>query len=105
VAGKSKIKLWDDGARFVIIILRMIMLYDPLRIFLPVGAGLTFLGFIAWIAGLVAAGRLVLPNSAIFLFIAALLTLLLGLVSSQLSSSRIYYHGDETILIDEEIDG
>jgi len=80
------------------------MLYDPLRIFLPVGVGLTFLGFLAWIAGLVNAGRLVLPNSAIFLFIAALLTLLLGLVSSQIASSRIYYHGDETILVDEELD-
>jgi len=103
-SGKSKIKLWDDGARFVIIILRMIMLYDPLRIFLPVGVGLTFLGFLAWIAGLVNAGRLVLPNSAIFLFIAALIILLLGLVSSQIASSRIYYHGDETILVDEELD-
>ena len=103
-SGKSKIKLWDDGTRFVIIILRMIMLYDPLRIFLPVGVVLSVLGLLAWIAGLVAAGRLVLPNSAIFLFIAALLTLLLGLVSSQISSTRIYYHGDETILIDEELD-
>jgi glycosyltransferase involved in cell wall biosynthesis len=102
--GRSKIKLWNDGTRFVIIILRMVMLYDPLRIFLPVGAGLTLLGFLAWIAGLINIGRLVLPNSAIFLFISALLTLLLGLVSSQIAGSRIYYHGDETILMDEEID-
>lgn len=103
-SGKSKIRIWDDGARFVIIILRMIMIYDPLRIFLPVGVVLSFLGVLAWIAGLVNAERLVLPNSAIFLFIAALLTLLLGLVSSQIASSRIYYHGDETILIDDELD-
>jgi glycosyltransferase involved in cell wall biosynthesis len=102
-SGRSKIKLWDDGARFVIIILRMITLYDPLRIFLPVSGGLILLGILAWIAGLVNAGRLVLPNSAIFLFIAAVLTWLLGLVSSQISSSRIYYHGDETILVDEDI--
>lgn len=102
-SGKSKIKLWDDGTRFVIIILRMIMLYDPLRIFLPVGVGLSGLGVLTWIAGLINAERLVLPNSTIFLFIAALLTLLLGLVSSQIASTRIYYHGDETILVDEEL--
>lgn len=102
--GRSKIRLLDDGTRFVIIILRMIMLYDPLRIFLPIGGGLTFLGVLAWVAGFLNAGRLVLPNSAIFLFIAAILTWLLGLVSSQIASTRIYYHGDETILIDEEID-
>jgi glycosyltransferase involved in cell wall biosynthesis len=102
-SGKSKIRLLDDGTRFVIIILRMIMLYDPLRIFLPIGGGLTILGVLAWVVGLLNAGRLVLPNSAIFLFIAAILTWLLGLVSSQIASTRIYYHGDETILIDEEI--
>jgi glycosyltransferase involved in cell wall biosynthesis len=98
--GESKIRLWDDGTRFVIIILRMIMLYDPLRIFLPVGFGLTLLGILAWILGLLQAQRLVLPNSAIFLFIAALLTWLLGLVSSQIANTRIYYHGDETIVVD-----
>jgi glycosyltransferase involved in cell wall biosynthesis len=101
-SGRSKIRLWDDGTRFVIIILRMIMLYDPLRIFLPTGGVLTFLGVLAWIAGLLSAGRLVLPNSAIFLFIAAILTWLLGLVSSQIASTRIYYHGDENILVDED---
>jgi glycosyltransferase involved in cell wall biosynthesis len=102
VKGRSKIKLWDDGARFVIIILRMIMLFDPLRIFLPTGVGLMVIGVLAWIAGLLQANRLVLPNSAIFLFIAALLTSLLGLVSSQIANTRIQYHGDETIVVDGE---
>lgn len=100
--GRSKIRLWDDGVRFVIIILRMIMLFDPLRIFLPTGVSLMIVGVVAWIAGLIQAGRLVLPNSAIFLFIAALLTSLLGLVSSQIANTRIQYHGDETIVIDGE---
>lgn len=103
-SGESKIRIWDDGARFVVIILRMIMLYDPLRIFLPTGGFLAFLGVLAWVAGLLNAGRLVLPNSAIFLFIATILTWLLGLVSSQIASTSIYYHGDETILIDEDLD-
>ena len=101
VIGKSKIRLWNDGIRFLLIILRMIMLYDPLRIFLPVGSGLTILGIFAWIAGLLDERRLILPNSAIFLFISALLTWLLGLVAGQISSTRVYYHGDETIIIEE----
>jgi glycosyltransferase involved in cell wall biosynthesis len=98
-AGQSKIRLWRDGARFLTIILRMIMLYDPLRIFLPVGSWLAVLGLAAWIAGLWAAGRLVVPNSAIFLFSAALMTWLLGLVSDQIAGSRVQYHGDETIYL------
>lgn len=101
--GQSKIRLLNDGSRFVIIILRMIMLYDPLRIFLPTGFVLIVLGVLAWVLGWINAGRLVLPNSAIFLFISALLTWLLGLISGQIANSRIYYHGDETIVIDEDL--
>lgn len=99
--GRSKIRLWNDGTQFVLLILRMVMIYDPLRIFLPVAVGLTFLGFLAWLAGLLDAQRLILPNSAIFLFISALITLLLGLVSGQIASTRIHYHGDETIILEE----
>jgi glycosyltransferase involved in cell wall biosynthesis len=100
-SGKSKIRLWNDGLRFLLIILRMIMLYDPLRIFLPVGVGLTILGVLSWVAGLLDAKRLILPNSAIFLFISALIIWLLGLVAGQIANTRIYYHGDETIVLEE----
>lgn len=97
--GQSKIRLWRDGTQFVTIILRMIMLYDPLRIFLPTGAGLTVLGLAAWGAGLWNAGRLVVPNSTMLLFSAALMTWLLGLVADQISNTRIQYHGDETVQV------
>lgn len=101
-AGVSKIRPWQDGARFVRVILRMIMLYDPLRIFLPVGAALAALGVLAWAAGLWAAGRLVLPNSAIFLFSSALLVWLLGLISDQIAGSKVHYHGDESLLLTDD---
>lgn len=97
-SGKSKIQPIQDGARFVRVILRMIMLYDPLRIFLPTGAILTGLGLLAWAAGLWAAGRLVVPNSTIFLFSSALMTWLLGLVSDQIAGTKIHYQGDESLL-------
>ena len=102
--GKSKIRLWSDGTRFITIILRMIMLYDPLRIFLPVGGLLFVLGLAAWGAGLWNAGRLVIPNSAVFMFSAALMTWLLGLISDQISSTRVQYHGDETLLVDDQVE-
>ena len=98
-AGRSKIRLWEDGARFVTIILRMAMLYDPLRIFLPIGVVLALLGVAAEAAGLINAQRLVLANSAVFFFTAALLTWLLGLISDQVSSTRVQYHGDESVAI------
>lgn len=96
--GKSKIRLWSDGTRFLTIILRMIMLYDPLRIFLPSGAVFGGLGVAAWVAGIWNAGRLVIPNSAVFMFSAGLMIWILGFISDQISSTRVQYHGDETLI-------
>jgi glycosyltransferase involved in cell wall biosynthesis len=98
MGGHSKIRLWEDGIRFLMVIVRMIILYDPMRIFFPVGALLTVLGLLAWIAGIVHAQRLVFPNSTIFLFSSTLLVWLLGLVADQISSTRVHYQGDETIV-------
>ncbi len=98
-SGKSKISLWSDGSRFLVIILRMIMLYDPLRIFMPTGVILAFLGILAGIAGIIHTGRLVIANSAILLLLVGVVTWLLGLIASQISSTLIQYHGDETIIL------
>lgn len=104
-SGRSNIRLWQDGVNFVVIIVRIVMQYDPLRIFVPVAIGLGLLGSVAWVAGLSNAGRLVIPNSAVFLFSAALMTWLLGLISDQIASSRIQYHGDETVELYETTAG
>jgi len=104
-SGKSKIRLWEDGARFFVLIVRMIVLYDPLRIFFPAGAILGVLGGAAWLAGLLYAGRLVFPNSSIFLFSATLLAWLLGLMADQISSTRVHYYGDEYVVLPEEGEG
>ena len=40
--GKSKIKLVSDGARFLMILLKVITVFSPLRIFLPI-AGIFFI--------------------------------------------------------------
>jgi glycosyltransferase involved in cell wall biosynthesis len=100
--GKSKVNLFKDGSAFFMLLLRIIMLYDPLRIFVPISGALILLGILAWILGILNAGRLLFPNSTIFLFSAALLTVLLGLISNQLVNTRIHYYGDEAITIYED---
>jgi glycosyltransferase involved in cell wall biosynthesis len=101
-SGRSKIRLWEDGARFVFVILRMIVLFDPLRVFLPMGVLLMLTGLVTWAAGVAAAQRIVFPNSAIFLFSTAILVWLLGFVSDQISTLRIPYYGDENVVVDGE---
>ncbi|MFQ5921614.1 MAG: glycosyltransferase family 2 protein [Anaerolineales bacterium] len=101
-AGKSKIRLWSDGLEFLTLMLRIVALYDPLRIFVPTGIVLALLGTAAWVAGMARAARLVLPNSAVLLFLVAIVTWLLGLISSQVATSLVPYRGDESLLLDEE---
>lgn len=96
--GKSKISLWKDGRQFFMLILRMVMLYDPQRIFTPISGFLILLGLVSWAWGAWNAGRLVFPNSTIFLFTTSITTWLLGLLASQVASTRIHNYGDETIL-------
>jgi glycosyltransferase involved in cell wall biosynthesis len=100
--GKSKVNFFGDGGRFFMLLLRMVMLYEPMRIFLPISGILTLLGIIAWVLGIWNEGRLIFPNSTIFLLIAALLTLLLGLIANQLVNTRIHYYGDESVTVFED---
>lgn len=84
--GRSKIRIVRDGAKFFLIALRIIMLFAPLRIFLPISAGLLALGagYGTWTvatAGRVANGALLLTLSSLFIF-------LIGLVSEQISLMR-----------------
>lgn len=102
--GKSKIRLWTDGSHFILLILRIVMLYDPLRIFLLTSVLLASAGVLLAAAGILRAGRLVISNSAILLLIAAFLSWLLGMVSSLLSNSLVHYQGDETILVETHED-
>jgi glycosyltransferase involved in cell wall biosynthesis len=95
--GSSKINIFKDGWRFIVIILRMVILYDPLRIFLPVSFINLSLGLITMVVGIIAANRLVIPGSSVVLYIASVLTILLGLVSSQITNIAIQYHGDEHV--------
>ncbi|MBV9950512.1 MAG: glycosyltransferase family 2 protein [Acidimicrobiia bacterium] len=43
-AGRSKFHWWKDTQRYLLQVVRMIMSYNPLRLFLPVGLILTLLG-------------------------------------------------------------
>ena len=84
------------------IILRMAMLWarsTSCGSSFTIGVALALLGVAAEAAGLINAQRLVLANSAVFFFTAALLTWLLGLISDQVSSTRVQYHGDESVAI------
>lgn len=84
--GHSKLKVARDGARFFLILLKLITIFSPLRIFVPLSA-LTFAaGTLYAIVNFAVAGRI--PNGAVVLLLFAVIVFLVGLVSEQIASLR-----------------
>ena len=84
--GRSKIKLGPDGVRFFLILLKVITIFSPLRIFLPLSAALFLLG--AAYAGWTIVTQSHVTNSSVLLILISIVIFLVGLVSEQISSLR-----------------
>jgi len=84
--GRSKIRLARDGARFFLILLKVITIFSPLRIFLPISLASLLVGvaYGAWNVALHAR----IPNGSVLLILFAVVVFLVGLVSEQISSLR-----------------
>lgn len=81
--GKSKIRLARDGARFFLIIFKLITLFSPLRVFLPVSV-FFFASGIAYSTVTLSQGRF--TNMAALLLIVGVLVFLMGLIAEQLAA-------------------
>ena len=84
--GTSKIRLVRDGAKFLMIILKIVTLFSPLRVFLPISI-VTFVVGAAYAAWTIATQQHV-TNSSVLLIMLAVIVFLVGLVSEQISSLR-----------------
>lgn len=78
--GKSKIVPWDAGA-FTVLILRMAVLFRPLRVFIPAAALCLGYGVIKMIIDLAVIGDRMISASAILMFASALIILLMGMIA------------------------
>ena len=84
--GRSKLHVAREGASFLLILLKVVTLFSPLRIFLPVSLGSLLAGVLYGVWNVVAYGRI--PNGAVVLILFAALVLLVGLVSEQVAALR-----------------
>ena len=85
--GASKVALLD-GFASLMLVLRMMMLFAPLRIFLGMGSILLFLGTAYGLATAVILG-LGLPTAALLLMNAGMMLCMLGLIADQVSQIRL----------------
>jgi glycosyltransferase involved in cell wall biosynthesis len=84
--GVSKIRLGPDGAKFVLILLKLITIFSPLRIFVPVSLATFALGaaYAVWTI----ATQSHVTNSSVLLILLSVIMFLIGLVSEQIASLR-----------------
>jgi len=84
--GSSKIRLARDGAKFLMIILKIVTIYSPLRIFIPISAVSLVVGtgYAVWTI----ATQRHITNSSVLLIMLAVVVFLVGLVSEQISALR-----------------
>ena len=85
-AGKSKIRLASDGAKFFLILLKMITIFSPLRVFVPISAvtfatGSLYAVWTIW-------SQSHITNSSVLLIVLSVVIFLVGLVSEQISALR-----------------
>jgi glycosyltransferase involved in cell wall biosynthesis len=84
--GKSKIKLFRDGSRFLLILIKIITFFSPLRIFLPVSLIFWAMGLVNYAITYFTVGRFT-NMSALFL-ITSVIIFMIGLVSEQITQLR-----------------
>lgn len=84
--GESKIRLARDGAKFLMIILKIVTLFSPLRVFLPIALFAFAVGTVYALWTIATQSKI--PNGAVLLIMLSVIVFLVGLVSEQISALR-----------------
>jgi glycosyltransferase involved in cell wall biosynthesis len=84
--GKSKVRLGSDGVRFLLILVKVITIFSPLRLFVPISVAAFAVGsgYALWTI----ATQSHVTNSSVLLIVVSVVILLIGLVSEQIASLR-----------------
>jgi len=85
--GKSKIRIFQDGMRFLLIILRIATFYAPLKVFIPVSLGMFLSGFGYGLFKVVVLDLPYGPTSAMLMTL-SVVVFMVGLVSEQVAQLR-----------------
>jgi len=84
--GTSKIRLGSDGVGFFLILLKVITIYSPLRIFVPISVASFLLGAAYAVWTILTQSHV--TNSSVLLIVLSVVIFLVGLISEQISSLR-----------------
>ena len=93
--GTSTVHPLRDGYRTIMLIVRLMALFDPLQVFLPLAMGLVGLGIVYGVSQALTKGQGI-PVAAMLAITTGLISFLLGVVCDQISALRLerYVEGD-----------
>jgi hypothetical protein len=84
--GRSKIRVIRDGVRFVLIILKIVTLYEPLRVFFPISLSAFVVGTAYGVVNVIRFHKI--PMGSALLIQLAVVVFLFGLISEQIASAQ-----------------
>ena len=84
--GRSKIRALRDGTKFILIILKIVTLYSPLKVFFPVSLASLMVGLVYGAWNVARYGKI--PMGAALAVQLAVVVFLFGLISEQIASSQ-----------------
>jgi glycosyltransferase involved in cell wall biosynthesis len=85
-AGNSSVSIWRDGLNTFILVLRIVTLFNPLRVFLPASLGLITVGVVYQLYTLTQIFRIV--SGAVLLILSGVIIFFFGLLADQISLMR-----------------
>jgi len=83
IGRKSNVKMVKDGSKTFLLLFRIIMLFNPLKIFFPISAVFSFLGLAWGLYGYFTTTRF--PNSAMLIVVFGMLLFFIGLLADQIA--------------------
>lgn len=90
-SGTSSVRA-ADGFNTLLLIIRIIALFDPLKVFLPASALLLVTGIVYWILDSISLRRLNIPSGAVVLLVSAIMVFMFGILADQVSAIRRGQH-------------
>ncbi len=83
IGRNSNVKFVKDGSKTMLLLIRIIMLFNPLKIFFPASVWMFIIGSGWGVAGYLLAGRF--PNSAVLVVIMGMFIFFIGLLADQIA--------------------
>ena len=90
--GRSTVSQWKHGPQTLLLLVRLTVLFEPLKVFLQIAAGVFSLDVLSFALDLINYQRLHISPTTVLLGMASLLIFLFGLLCDQVSALRRELH-------------